>query len=178
MGALEYYTYNDYKHWEGEWELINGEALAMAPSPMKSHQQIAYALSFELNKSVDECDMCQVFGEEDYIVDESTILKPDIVLMCNDNDDDFITKAPEIVIEVISKSTARRDEEYKFKIYEKEKVKYYILVYPDSLRAKIFKLYEHTYQKEGDFFDQEYHFEDLDCSASLDFKKAFKKFKK
>ncbi|MEA3523592.1 MAG: Uma2 family endonuclease [Campylobacterota bacterium] len=178
MGALEYYTYHDYKHWEGSWELIDGEALAMAPSPMKSHQQIAYEIARILGNSIEECEQCTVLGEEDYIVDESTILKPDIVLMCNDNDDDFITKAPEIVIEVISKSTARRDEEYKFKIYEKEKVKYYILVYPDSLHAKIFKLYGHTYQKEGDLFDKEYIFEDLECSASLDFKKAFKKFKK
>jgi len=178
MGALEYYTYDDYVNWEGKWELIDGEALAMAPSPMKTHQQIAYALSFELNRSIENCAVCHVFGEEDYIIDEGTILKPDVVLMCNDNDDNFITKAPEIVIEVISKSTARRDEEYKFKIYEKEKVKYYILAYPDSLRVKIFKLHNFTYQKEGDFFNQEYVFKDLVCQASIDFKKVFKKFRK
>lgn len=178
MGALEYYSYSDYKNWEGRWELIDGEALAMAPSPMKSHQQIAYALAFELNRSVESCDVCRVYGEEDYIVDEATVLKPDIVLMCNDNDDDYITKAPEIVIEVISKTTARRDEVYKFKIYEKEKVKYYVLVYPDMLRAKIFKLDEHVYRKEGDYFDQTYRFEDLECDASLDFERAFKKFRK
>lgn len=177
MGALEYYTYDDYKNFEGKWELIDGEALAMAPSPMKTHQHVAYELARILGNSVEECEYCSVLGEEDYIIDEATVLKPDIVLMCHDNDDDFITKAPEIIIEVISKSTARRDEEYKFKIYEKEKVKYYILVYPYALRAKVFKLYEHVYQKEGDYFDSEYVFKDLECGASLDFKRAFKKFK-
>ncbi len=35
-----------------------------------------------------------------------------------------------IVVEVISPSSAKRDEKYKFKIYEDEKVPYYILVYP------------------------------------------------
>jgi len=26
---LPHYTYEDYKHWEGDWELINGIAYAM-----------------------------------------------------------------------------------------------------------------------------------------------------
>jgi hypothetical protein len=30
--AIEYYTYYDYLHWEGKWELIEGIPMAMTPS--------------------------------------------------------------------------------------------------------------------------------------------------
>ena len=26
--AIEYYTYNDYFHWKGKWELTNGTPMA------------------------------------------------------------------------------------------------------------------------------------------------------
>ena len=34
------YNYEDYKQWEGDWELIGGLAYAMAPAPMKRHQML------------------------------------------------------------------------------------------------------------------------------------------
>ena len=38
--VLEKYTYEDYRHWEGDWELIDGIPQAMAPSPALKHQFI------------------------------------------------------------------------------------------------------------------------------------------
>ena len=32
-----HYTVDDYQHWEGDWELWNGVAVAMAPSPFGPH---------------------------------------------------------------------------------------------------------------------------------------------
>ena len=131
---IEYYTYDDYKEWEGEWELIEGVAYAMAPAPMKKHQAIASAIIAMLYPQLENCSQCEVLGEIDYKVDDYTTLKPDIVLTCGETNERYLTKAPEIVVEIISKSTARRDEVHKFAIYEKEKVNYYIIVYPDDLR--------------------------------------------
>lgn len=40
--ALKYiprYTYEDWLHWEGQWELIDGVPFAMSPMPVPSHQQ-------------------------------------------------------------------------------------------------------------------------------------------
>ena len=42
MGALKledlaHYTYDDYKIWEDDWELIYGVAYAMSPAPMIKH---------------------------------------------------------------------------------------------------------------------------------------------
>jgi len=174
---IEYYTYDDYKEWEGEWELIEGIPLAMAPAPMRKHQSLASEIIYNLREQLEACMQCEVLGEIDYKVSDDTILKPDIVLTCGETNESYLTKAPEIIVEIISKSTAKRDEKYKFEIYEKEKVNYYILVYPDDLRAKVYKLKDSKYDKEGDFLQESYHFEETTCSVSLDFERVFKRFR-
>jgi len=178
MCAIEYYTYDDLVKWKGDWELIDGIPLAMAPAPMINHQVIANMIANELTNSLDECEECLVASEVDYKINEDTVLRPDVVLICNEPNDMYLTKAPEIVVEVISKSTAKRDEKYKFEIYEKEKVKYYILVYPDALSAKIFKLVGKEYDKQGDFSLETYEFDETSCNVSVNFERVFKRFRK
>ena len=175
--VIEYYTYDDYKNWEGERELIDGIPLSMAPAPMRKHQSLASEIIYNLREELEECIQCEVLGEIDYKVSDDTILKPDIVLTCGETNESYLTKAPEIIVEIISKSTAKRDEKYKFEIYEKEKVNYYILVYPNDLRAKIYKLKNSKYDKEGDFLQESYNFEETTCNVSLDFKRVFKRFR-
>lgn len=174
---IEYYTYDNYKNWEGEWELIEGVAYAMAPAPMKQHQAIATEIIYNLRSQIDECTQCEVLGEIDYKINDYTTLKPDIVLTCGETNQRYLTKAPEIVVEIISKSTARRDEVYKFEIYEKEKVNYYILVYPEDLRAKVYQLKDSKYDKVGDFLEDAHTFEKTTCHVNLDFKKVFSRFR-
>jgi Uma2 family endonuclease len=180
MGALDFiphYTYNDYALWEGNWELYDGIAIAMSPAPMIDHQAIAANILYELKKSIGECDECLVLGEEDYKLSDDTVLRPDVALICNEPHDAYITKAPEIVVEVISKSTAKNDEKYKFSKYEAEKVLYYILAYPEELIAKIYKITNGSYQKVGDFSTENYIFEETTCNASIDFNQVFKRFR-
>ena len=181
MGAvpIEYYTYDDYIHWEGDWELIDGIPYAMAPSPMKTHQNLAYEIARILGNILEEkdCQDCEVLGEFDYKISNDTILRPDIVFTCNETNERYLTKAPQIIFEVISSSSAKRDEVYKFSLYEMEKVKYYVLVYPDDLKAKIYKLKDGKYDKEGDFTQEIYDFKDIECEIKLDFKKVFKRFR-
>jgi Uma2 family endonuclease len=177
MCAYEFYTYDDYKQWEGDWELIDGIPHAMAPAPVISHQFLATEISFEIRKNLEDCEKCFVVMEEDYKIDEYNILKPDVSMICNQFDK-YITKAPEIVVEVISPSTARRDEKTKFQIYQEEGVKYYILIYPNELKAKLYKLENRKYVKEGDFTDESYKFENLTCEIEVNFEKVFKKIKR
>ncbi len=181
MGALKLedlgYTYDDYKMWEGNWELFDGVPVAMSPAPMRKHQSLASQIIRYLVDEIDECSECEVLGEVDYKIADDTILRPDIVLTCNEENESHLLKAPEIIVEILSKSTAKRDEKYKFSIYEAEKVKYYILVYPDDLYAKVFKLIDSKYNKEGDFSSEKYKFEETLCKVELDFKKVFKRFR-
>ena len=69
LAYTEHYSYDDYKQWEGDWELIDGKPYAMAPSPMRTHQNISYEIAFRLREKIEEkaCDECEVFGEFEFI---------------------------------------------------------------------------------------------------------------
>ena len=178
MCAIEYYTYDDYKLWEGKWELIYGMPMAMSPSPMITHQALAYEFAFELRTNIKECENCLVLGEEDWKISDDTVVRPDVVLICDEPSTTHITKAPLIITEVISKATAKRDEKTKFELYENEKVPYYIIIYPDDLKAKVYSLKDGKYQKMGDMTHESFEFEKLECKAKVDFANVFKKFRK
>jgi Uma2 family endonuclease len=178
MCAVEYYNYDDYASWEGDWELIDGMPVSMAPAPMIKHQSLAYRFAMLLGNEIEDCNRCEVLGEEDWKISDDTVLRPDVVLICDEPNDIYITKAPEIVVEVISKTTAKKDEKHKFNIYESEKVPYYIIVYPDENIAKIYKLENNKYEKQGDFFNQSYKFENTTCKPTINFEKLFRRYRK
>ena len=169
------YTYKDYKHFEGKWELIEGFPISMAPSPVINHQYLSGMFFSEINKNLQNCDECLVVIEEDYIVNEETILKPDVAMICNENNQ-FITKAPEIIVEIISPSTAKIDEKIKFDIYQKEGVKYYILAYPNHLFAKVYENKD-GFKKIGDFENEEITL-NTKCKVNINFDTIFKKLRR
>ena len=181
MSNLEFlpkYSCRDYLNWEGDWELVEGVPVAMAPAPMRIHQNIASELFFCLKSELDEeCLECEVLYETDWKISDDTILRPDIVFVCDDDNKKYLTKAPKIIVEIISPSTAKKDETLKFNIYEEEKVNYYILVYPDDLRAKAYRIKDDKYTKVGDFTKEKLIFEDLECDLELDFEKVFRRFR-
>ncbi len=181
MGAVKledvYYTYADYKNWQGDWELIDGVPFAMAPAPMRKHQGLASEIIYHLRNQIEECQECEVLGEVDYKINEDTILRPDVVLTCGESHEAYLTKTPQIIVEIVSPSSARRDEHYKFDIYESEKAPYYILIYPDDLKAKLYKLEGSRYDKQGDFFKESYKFDGLECEIALDFEKVFRRYR-
>ncbi len=181
MGALKLdylpnYSYSDYVNWEGNWELINGIPYAMAPSPLRTHQNLSVLISRFLSEQSDKCPNCEVLAEFDYKISDNTVLRPDIVLVCDEKNEKHLTKTPEIVVEIVSRSSAFKDENIKFKLYETEKVKYYILIYPEDLVAKVYKLKDSNFEKEGVFDSEVYEFKNSKCPVSLDFSKIFKRF--
>ncbi len=173
----EHYDYDDYCQWEGRWELIEGIPLAMTPSPAIFHQAMATKIANELINSLGNCPQCMVMVEQDWKISEDTVLKPDVVMVCNEPGDKYLTKAPQIIAEVVSPSSARRDEVYKFEIYQQEQVPYYILLYPNDYKAKLYKLTKGKYQKQGDFFSESYRFDDLECTAAINFDAVFRQFR-
>lgn len=107
------YTYEDYKFWDGRWELIDGEPIMMA-SPNKKHQDICLNISIALKKELHDCENCEVFiAPMDYIIDEYNVVQPDVLVVCNDENSNFITQTPKIIFEVLSFSTAKRDRNKK-----------------------------------------------------------------
>jgi Uma2 family endonuclease len=187
MGALKLqtYTYDDYKNWEGDWELIYGYPVPlsgeknMSPSPLIDHQRVEGNLSFEFTKNIDKCQQCEVFFELDWIVDNDTTVRPDISVVC-DEVDDYIVKPPQIIVEVISKSTKQKDEETKKELYEYEKVPYYLIAYPKEKKVSIFEYSKevNSYKALGNFRDGSFTFKNLKCKdITIDIKKIFKNIK-
>jgi len=60
----------------------------------------------------------------------------------------------------------------------REKVKCYLLVYPDDLYAKVFRLGKDGFEKEGDFSRESYRFEEAACRPTIDFDRVFRRFRK
>ncbi len=176
IGLLPRYTYEDYLQWEGDWELIEGIPVSMAPAPMRIHQQIAGELFFAIKNEL-ECEECEVLYETDWKLSNETLLRPDIVVVCGEDNERYITKAPRIIFEILSPSTAKKDETVKYNIYEDERVEYYILVYPDDLRAKAYRLGHDGYRKVADFTREKLVFEGLECDLAVDFDKVFQRFR-
>ena len=174
LAYVENYTKDDYNLWEGDWELIYGQPYAMSPSPMYGHQFVSMKISRQLDEQLDNCRNCNVVCEMDVEFSDDTILRPDCMVICHEPIN-RVTKAPEIVFEVISKSTAKRDETIKFEVYQDEGVKYYILAYPDNKKAKVYKLHEGRYIKVSDFTDEKYTFELDKCDIEFDFGFIWKK---
>ncbi len=46
------YTIQDWKLWEGDWELIKGTPVAMAPAPLNKHQLIGTGLVIYLGNAL------------------------------------------------------------------------------------------------------------------------------
>ena len=169
----EYYTVEDYKHWHDEWELIYGVPYAMAPSPMVTHQSINGKIFLELNNSFEKCPSCQALFEIDWEISSDTVVKPDTLVICYEPDEK-LTKKPEIIFEIASPSTVRRDETLKFELYQQEGVAFYIIVYPDNKVAKVYELKEGKYIKVGDFSDENHTFETPKCKIGFDFSKIWR----
>lgn len=172
------YCYEDYLLWEGDWELIGGVPFAMSPAPVKIHQQLVGYIFSEIASNNNHCPNCEILIDEDWKLDSKTILKPDVSVVCDDDNPTYIAKTPEIIFEVLSPSSARRDEGLKFEMYQEAGVIYYVLVYPDDLVARVFKNNGEKYKKVAECDTESFSFAAVSCPLKFDFSKIFQRFRK
>ena len=179
MGALKeedlpQYTYDDYALWEGDWELIHGIPYAMAPAPMIKHQAISNKIARYLSEALENCDTCQALLPVDWKIDNKTIVEPDNLVICHEPQNEaYITQAPKVIFEILSKSTAHKDKNLKYSLYEQEGVNYYIIVDSIESMAKVYKLHEGRYIKVCDASDESVEFELKECTFLFDFRKIW-----
>ena len=175
---IPHYTLEDYKHWQGDWELIDGIPYAMAPSPFAKHQRTSFLIAKQIEEQLEDCPKrCLVYQDLDWIVDEHTVVRPDVLVVCK-RVEEYLRSTPEVVFEVVSKSTAFKDEKVKFYLYEREKVKYYALVYPDIKKMRVFELkkekFEEKFEKVFDSDSGSFTFE-IDCPFKVDMSALWKR---
>jgi len=171
---LPNYTYDEYRKWEGNWELIYGVPYAMAPAPMIKHQAISHKIAWQLQNLLEGCKTCQALLPIDWKIDESTVVQPDNLVICHTPQEEaYIKKAPKIIFEILSKSTASVDKNLKYELYEREGVEYYIIVDPQESIAKVYVLKEGRYIKICDAHEERVDFVLEACSFTFDFSKIW-----
>ena len=167
--SAEKMTYRDYLTWpEGErWELISGVAYNMSPAPSPMHQRVLIALSTQLYHLF-EGKPCAVYlapfdvrlpekNERD--TDISTVVQPDISIVCDASkiDRKGCKGAPDMVIEILSPSTAKKDIQEKRRLYERHQVKSYWIVYPLDEVIHVFTLNQDGKYGEADIYSADDH---------------------
>ncbi len=170
---IPHYTYDDWVHWEGVWELLEGHPIAMSPTPVPYHQRVAAELITELTLSLRKsgCKHCRVYDPLDYKITHDTILVPDILIICGEVKKKYLDFPPALVVEILSPATALRDRHTKYQLYEQQGVKYYLIVDADKKIIEVYELNENEYTLLN---NQSYNFTLVnDCTITPDFSNIF-----
>lgn len=148
MSAVAYspkYKVSEYRNWEGDWELWDGVAVSMSPSPRHFHQSASGNLYFQIRVALDEdgCpEECHALYEIDWEVNDFTVVRPDLLVVCEDLDDDWVKSRPELIAEILSPSTREKDLTSKRELYAREGVPFYLILDPDDQSAILLELEE------------------------------------
>ncbi|MDA1348732.1 MAG: Uma2 family endonuclease [Chloroflexi bacterium] len=140
------FTYQDYLQLpEGERkELIEGE-FYMTPSPSLWHQDVVIDLGSAMRRYVNARQLGRVtVAPFDVIFDEENVVQPDILFVSNERmaglEKGRMHGAPDLVVEILSPSTADRDLTYKLKLYARHDVREYWTVDPESRTVRVLAL--------------------------------------
>jgi len=117
-------------------QLIENEFI-MSPSPSTVHQRVLRKIFNLLTNHVDQYDLGEIFvAPYDVFLDRKNAFQPDIIFISKDRlyliKDDGLHGAPDLVVEILSPSTAKYDMDEKKDVYERYGVKEYWLVDPST----------------------------------------------
>ena len=111
-------------------ELINGKIFLMSPRPRITHATVCTNIVSEFKQHL-RGKKCRTFCDGvDVFLDEKNRFIPDAMIICNLDiiKEDGIHGAPDLVVEVLSKTTVQNDRGRKKDAYAKAGVKEYWIV--------------------------------------------------
>jgi len=157
------YTYADYLTWtfDDRLELIKGWIYKMSPAPRRKHQKVSFQLLMSFGNYFNN-KLCEVYeapfdvrlkknkGSDSEV---NTVVQPDISVFCDLSklDDRGAIDAPDLVVEITSDSTMKKDYNEKFNLYEENGVQEYWIVNPDLKSMEIFTKVEEKFESVGVF---------------------------
>lgn len=145
-------THADLLTWDdgSRYELYYGQPVALT-SPSSVHQEIFGEIFVQLHTYL-EGKSCKVYAapfdvrlfeeNEDSPEDVDTVVQPDITVVCDPEkvDKKGVYGAPDMVIEILSPTTAQYDMLWKFNLYRKAGVREYWIVDPDARVVSVYTL--------------------------------------
>jgi Uma2 family endonuclease len=153
------YTYADYLKFDFEEmvELIKGKIFKMSPAPNTNHQRVAgriYGTFYQILLG----KKCEVFmAPTDVILPiankkretATTVVQPDIFVICKDHIVEYrgIFGVPDLIIEILSPHTKKKDLQNKYDVYQEAGVKEYWIVMPEQKLVEVFVLENQKYKR-------------------------------
>ncbi len=155
------YSYADYLTWRFKEavELIKGKLFILSPAPASWHQKIVgnlhgyiwnYFQKGQCNVYLAPFDVRLVKNKKSDS-EIYTVVQPDICVICEDAkiDERGCIGAPDLIIEILSPYTAKKDMNEKYNLYEENGVQEYWVVFPDTKAINQYFLKDGQY----DFID-------------------------
>jgi Uma2 family endonuclease len=147
VGPAVKLTYADFVHFPDDGkrhELIDGEHY-VTPSPNTRHQLTLGNLHLMIGTWLQDHPVGQVFlAPYDVVFTPFDVVEPDLLYLSNERAARVITElhargVPELVVEIASKRTRRRDETVKRRLYERVGVSEYWVVDPEIRGVRVYR---------------------------------------
>ena len=155
---------------EPRTELIDGKVVAISPRPVIDHNQISGNI-YHLFVSHLWGKPCRPFadGNDLYLTDRDHFI-PDVMVVCDKSKvkRTHVEGAPDLVVEVLSLSTARRDKGHKKTVYERCGVREYWIVDPAGRSIEQYVLEDGAFTLRGVY----YHYRAYELDDMTDEEKA------
>jgi Uma2 family endonuclease len=139
-------------------ELIEGELIVFS-TPIIQHQRILGKLMFLVDKLKPHGEVLP--APLDVYFDENNVLQPDVLWVAENGKavevEGRYAGAPDLIVEVLSPSTAKYDKKQKFNIYEKFGVREYWMADPDAEYLEVWVLKNKKFSRLG-VFDKDDNF--------------------
>ena len=176
------YTYADYLTWQFQErvELIKGKLFKMSPAPKRKHQSCVVNLVNEIHSFL-KGHSCKVYiapfdvrlPKEDGST--YTVVQPDLCVVCDSSklDEAGCVGAPDLVIEILSPATTKKDKTDKYDLYQESGVLEYWIVYPGEEFIEVFVLKGKLYQRKGIYLKGEQMTTDILKGFSLNLDDVF-----
>lgn len=128
------FTFQDYLNTpeDKRYELLDGE-LIMTPAPGEIHQSVSAQLGWRLVQFASETNLGRVYHAPfDVVLSDTDVVQPDLLFVSKKRSQiitpENIQGAPDLVVEILSPSTATRDRTFKRTLYARHGVKEYWMV--------------------------------------------------
>ncbi|MDF2668550.1 MAG: Uma2 family endonuclease [Paenibacillus sp.] len=132
-------TYDDYVNLPDDgkrYELADGVLELMSPAPSPKHQVIAGEMAFLIKNSC-ESEYIVFLSPIDLILSQKEVRQPDLLMVHRSNISIITARgiegAPDLVVEILSPYSGKRDRQHKGKIYAQYHIPEYWIVDPSNL---------------------------------------------
>lgn len=156
------WTYDQLRALPGEarHELHDGRLITM-PSPNSRHQKVYRALLKLLEQWIDAGGAGMLYLQPmDLKIDTYRTLIPDLSYYVTDDaasveneSGNYLSVAPDLVVEIVSPSSASSDRVYKFRVYAEIGVRFYWIIDPEGRVFQAYRLREGAYEFEANLTD-------------------------